>query len=57
MSRAGRQPGPAIFTPVPMAAMARRTLTDESVQWAIDVGKIKPPPRPPRRAAPGQRRR
>jgi hypothetical protein len=46
----------AAFTPVDQYVMTRRTTTDDSIQWAVDVGKVKPPPPRPQRPAPPPRR-
>jgi hypothetical protein len=45
MTRAPVRVCSAAFTPVDRYVMTRRTTTDESIQWAIDSGKIKPPRR------------
>jgi hypothetical protein len=57
MTRAPLRVSSAAFTPVDRYVMTRRVTTEESIQWAIDVGKIKPPPPRPQGPAPPRRRR
>jgi hypothetical protein len=58
MTRTNLRLSSSAFTPVDRYVMTRRVTTDESIQWAIDIGALKPPPPPPpRRPANPPRRR
>jgi hypothetical protein len=58
MTRPRLRLNPDCFTPVDPYVLRHSTTSDESIQWAIDTGKIKPPPpRRPQRQAPPPRLR